>query len=313
MPVPAATWRRLALVVAAALALAPLRASPEGGAGRERVLIGLAPEVNIFKQKARFDRLGEHLTRKLGIPVRFTILARHLSVLESFEVERMDGAVLGSLAGALAIQRIGVEPIARTVNPDGTSTYHGYLFVRKDSGIAGIEGMRGKRIAFVDRATTAGYVFPRAWLRERGVADPERFFQETWFTGTHDAAVSAVLERKADVGAAKHSVLEQLRMDDPRVGRELAILATSPSVPSSAFFVSRHLEPSLRDALRGALLGLHDDPAGAAVLEQLGAMRFVETTAADYAPVLELARRAGLDLARYPLERAGAGGTATSR
>lgn len=43
--------------------------------------------------------------------------------------------------------------------------------VRKDSGIAGVAGMRGKRMAFVDRAATAGYVFPPAWLRE---ASPSR-------------------------------------------------------------------------------------------------------------------------------------------
>jgi phosphonate transport system substrate-binding protein len=295
------TWRRIApgVAVAVALALVPLRA-PAQGRARERILVGLVPEVNIFKQKARFDLLGEHLTRRLGIPVRFTILSRYGSLLASFEADRMDGAFFGSFTGALAIERLGVVPLARPVNLDGTSTYHGYLFVRKDSGISGVEGMRGKRMAFVDRATTAGYLFPRAWLRERGIPDPERFFSETWFTGSHDAAISAVLEGKADVGATKHSVLEQLRMEDPRVGRELVILATSPSVPSNGLCVSRDLEEDLREALRRALLGLHEDPEGARVLEQFGAMRFVETTVADYAPVLELARRAGLDLAHHP-------------
>jgi len=35
------------------------------------------------------------------------------------------------------------------------------------------------------------------------------------------------------------------------------------------------------------------------VLTQFGALRFIETTAEDYAPVVDLAREAGIDLKRY--------------
>jgi phosphonate transport system substrate-binding protein len=309
---PAARIRSTALraLAAAALALAPVggpAAAPDAaaagaapaGAPRAELLLGLIPELNIFKQRARFTLLGEYLTRRIGVPVRFTILSRYGNVLESFESERMDGAFFGSFTGALAIARLGVLPLARPVNSDGTSTYRGYLFVRKDSGIRDAADMKGKRMAFVDRATTAGYVFPLAWLRERGIRAGEGFFGERWFTGSHDAAITAVLEGKADVGAAKHSVFDRVRKDDPRVDRELRILATSPPVPSNGLCVRRDIEPDLREALRRALLDLPGEPEGAKVLAQFGALRFIETTAADYAPVLEMAGKAGIDLERY--------------
>ena len=133
-----------------------------GKPARTQVLIGLIPELNIFKQRARFTLLGEYLSRKIGVPVRFTILSRYGNIIESFDTERMDGAFFGSFTGALAIEKLGVVPLARPVNLDGTSTYQGYLFVRKDSGIHDAAGMRGKRMAYVDKATTAGYVFPLA-------------------------------------------------------------------------------------------------------------------------------------------------------
>jgi phosphonate transport system substrate-binding protein len=154
-------------------------------------------------------------------------------------------------------------------------------------------------MAFVDRATTAGYVFPLAWLRQHGITSPESFFGERWFTGSHDAAIDAVLDRKADVGAAKHPVFDRVRKDNPRVDRELLILASSPPVPSNGLCVRKDLEQDLREALRRALLDLQGDPEGAGVLQQFGAVRFIETTAKDYAPVLELSRRAGMDLKRY--------------
>lgn len=294
----------LAVALLQILSFASAAAAGEPARGsRDRVLIGLIPEMNIFKQKARFKLLGEYLGRKIGVGVQFTILSRYGNILERFEAERMDGAFFGSFTGALAIERLGVVPIARPVNLDGSSTYHGHLFVRKDSGIRTVADMRGKRMAFVDRATTAGYVFPLAWLREHGVRLDDgsfaRFFSEAYFTGSHDAAIDAVLDRKADIGAAKHSVYDRVRKDNARVDAELFIVAESPSVPSNGLCVRKDLEPDLEEAFRRALLDLEHDPEGARILAQIGALRFIETTAKDYQPVLDLARKAGIDLKRY--------------
>jgi phosphonate transport system substrate-binding protein len=293
------SWVALALLAGAVSFGSRTIAAEPPPVHRAEVVIGLIPELNVFKQKARFQLLGEYLTRKIGVPVRFTILSRYGNILESFETEGMDGAFFGSFTGALAIERLGVVPLARPVNLDGNSTYRGYLFVRKDGGIRDTATMRGKRMAFVDRATTAGYLFPLAWLRERGVASEVGFFSESWFTGSHDAAIAAVLDRKADVGAAKDSVYERIRAENPRVDRELRILATSPSVPSNGLCVRRDLEPDLREALRRALLDVASDPEGARILAQLGALRFVEASAGEYRPVLELSHQAGIDLRKY--------------
>lgn len=295
---PPMPWR-LRRAGAVCLALLAISAQARAEAPPERVLIGLIPELNIFRQKARFGLLGEYLSRRTGVPVQFTILSRYGNIIERFQTERMDGAFFGSFTGALAISRLGVIPVARPVNLDGSSTYQGYLFVRKDSGITGVAGMRGKRMAFVDRATTAGYVFPLAWLREHGVAHPDKLFGESYFTGSHDAAILAVLEGEADVGAAKHSVYDRVRVEEPRVVRELTVLAESPPVPSNGLCVAPTLQAGLRDKLKAALLSLHADPDGDRVLRQFGALRFIETTADDYRPVLDLARKAGIDVGSY--------------
>ncbi len=287
-----AAFLALAVLLAAA-AVAPF--PPK----RERILFGLIPEMNIFRQKARFRLLGEHLARKVGLPVELTILSRYGNIIESFRSEGMDGAFFGSFTGALAIEKLGVVPLARPVNLDGSSTYHGYIFVRRDSGIRGVADMRGKRMAFVDRATTAGYVFPLAWLKEHGVRGPDGFFGEYYFTGSHDAAIDAVVTRKADVGAAKHSIYDRVRKADTRVDRDLVILADSPRVPSNGLCVRSDMEEGLKAALKRALLDLSGDPDGSAVLAQFGALRFIETTAEDYRPVLEMARKAGIDLRNY--------------
>jgi len=266
---------------------------------QKKILIGLIPEMNIFKQKQRFKLLGEYLSRKTGVPVEFTILSRYGNIIDSFSKEHMDAAFFGSFTGALAIQKLGVVPLARPVNLDGSSTYHGFLFVRRDSGIRTVKDMKGKKMAFVDKATTAGYLFPLAWLREQGITNSKGFFSETFFTGSHDAAIRSLLDKKADIGAAKHSVYDRVRKEEPRVDEELVILAESPKVPSNGLCVRKDLPADLQKELKDALLNLHRDPEAADALKSFGALKFIETTARDYAPVFDMARKAGIDVKTY--------------
>jgi phosphonate transport system substrate-binding protein len=297
---PAARWRNGMLGLLAAVLCLGLgaHAAPAPPAPKTLV-IGLIPELNIFRQKDRFHPLEEYLSKKIGVPVHFTVLSRYGNIIERFSTGNLDGAFFGSFTGALAIRKLGVVPLARPLNEDHTSAYQGYLFVRKDSGITTAAAMKGKRMAFVDKATTAGYIFPLAWLRENGVPSPDGFFGEQFFTGSHDGSIGAVLDGKADVGAAKHSVYEQIRQEDPRVDRELVVIARSPWVPSNGLCVRKDLDPRLQKALKKALLGLDKDPDGKRVLRQLNALSFIETTAKDYEPVFDLARKAGIDIHTY--------------
>jgi phosphonate transport system substrate-binding protein len=263
------------------------------------ILIGLIPEMNVFKQQERFRPLTEYLTKKTGVKVNMTILSRYGNILERFTAEKMDGAFFGSFTGALAIEKLGVEPIARPVNLDGSSTYRGYLFVRKDSGIRGVGEMKGKKMAFVEKATTAGYIFPVAFLKKSGVRDYRTYFQEFYFTGSHDASIYAVLGKKADIGAAKHSIYDRVRKTDPRVDKELLIIAESAEVPSNGLCVRKGIDKELRNKLKNALLSLDKDPEGKQVLEKFGALRFIETTRNDYRVVSKMAKDAGIDIKSY--------------
>lgn len=265
----------------------------------KKILIGLIPEMNIFKQKERFKPLGVYLSKKTGVDIRFTVLSRYGNIIERFEKEKMDGAFFGSFTGAVAIYKLGVIPLARPVNLDNTSTYHGYMFVRKDSNIKDVKDMKGKVMAFVEKSTTAGYVFPLAYLREHGIDSPDKFFREYYFSGSHDAAIDAVLNKRADIGAAKHSIFDRMKKENSRIEKELVIIAQSPPVPSNGLCVRKDLAEDLKKKLKEALLGIHNDPEGQAVLKQFGAIKFIETTTADYDPVHELAVKAGIDLKKY--------------
>ncbi|UWZ78858.1 phosphate/phosphite/phosphonate ABC transporter substrate-binding protein [Geoalkalibacter halelectricus] len=290
-------------VLLAALMLALVQsAGAAKPAAAETLTIGLIPELNVFKQMERFRPLGAYLSRETGVEIRFTILSRYGNLVESFQRDGMDGAFFGSFTGALAIEQLGVVPLARPVNLDGESTYHGVIYARKDSGIRDFADMRDKKFAFVEKATTAGYVYPLAYLRENGVESLDNHFAEYFFAGSHDATIYAVLDGKADLGASKNSVFDWVRAADPRVDAEIEVLALSGNVPSNGLCVRPDLDPGIRERLKQVLLRLHESAEGRKVLERFNALRFIETSVADYAPVYAWAERAGIDLKHYDYE-----------
>ena len=306
MKFPPEGLRRSAILIALLAALAFATScrdrespKPESRETWPSLRIGLIPERNIFSQKQRYEPIAEYISERIRANVELVVLSRYGNIVENFVSNRLDGAFFGSFTGALAQRKLHVEAIARPEYPDGTSTYHGLILVRKDSVINGVEDMKGKRFAFVDKATTAGYLLPLYYFKTHGIDDPNTWLKETYFAGTHEGVIYDVLERKAEIGAAKNTMFSALASSDPRISKELSILTRSPDVPENALFVRADLGESIKNDLRIALLTMNEDKAGKAILRDFGATRFIDTTEADYNVVFEYARTIGLDLETY--------------
>lgn len=265
----------------------------------EPILIGLIPERNIINQMERYSPLADYLSERIGRKVELSVLTRYGNIIDNFNTLGLDGAFFGSFTYELASVKLGVVPLARPENMDGTSTYYGMIFTRKDSGIRTAKDMKGKVFAFVDRATTAGYLLPLAYFKENGITDYKAFLKETYFTGTHDDAIYDVLDGRADIGAAKNTVFFSLLAADKRLKEELVILERSPDVPENCLAVREDLDPDVKVRMKEILLGMHTEPDGKKVLKSFGAKRFIETTDNDYSGVHKIIREIGLDIKTY--------------
>ncbi|MDO8738231.1 phosphate/phosphite/phosphonate ABC transporter substrate-binding protein, partial [Candidatus Deferrimicrobium sp.] len=268
----------LALSLCALLVLGcgkPETSAPRQPPPEKTLLIGLTPEHNIFKQIRRYEPLTDYLSKKTGVRIKLKVLTYRGNVIDNFQFLMLDGAFFGSFSYVLAHAKLGVVALARPVYPDGISSYHGVLFVRKDSGIRTVRQMKGKRLALVARATTAGYLFPSIFLKRAGVRNPETFFREVYYVGAHEGTIDDVLDRKADVGVSKNTVYERFAAEDPRIGRELVILGKSDDVPENALALRKDIEDSVKRKLVDALIAMHADPEGEKVLKAFGARRFI--------------------------------------
>jgi phosphonate transport system substrate-binding protein len=305
---PAATLALVAAVVASFACgrePSPKKAAlpPDPVAAGPGISIALLPERNVFEQKKRYQPLQEYLSREIGRPVTFKLLDNYQLIFTEILERRVEGAFFGSMNGAIAQLKGGVEILARPVDLSGVSTYNGVIFTKIDSGITeNPRSWKGRRVALVNKVTTAGYLFPLSLLRLSGYqGEPESYFKQLTFTGSHDAAILAVFNGEADFGACKNTIYDEYTRLHPAIQRAISVLAESAAVPSNALGVRPDLDPELKRRLREALLSMHTREDGQRALRQFQAQRFVETGPPDYEPVFTMARQAGIDLAAWPL------------
>jgi phosphonate transport system substrate-binding protein len=266
----------------------------------ETITIAVFPEQNVFEQKKKYRPLMDYLSNALDINVRIKLLDSYGAIYDEIGGRKIDGAFFGSFNYVIAKARADIEPLARPVETDGRSVYRGIIFSRKDRGLGSdVKGWRGKRIALVHEVTTAGHIFPHWYLRKHGITDFERYFRKIIFTGSHDAAVLAVLKGQADLGAAKDLIYEKLLAQNPAMRSELVVIARSIELPSNSLCVSGGLEASLKDRLRKALLSLHETPDGKKALTAMNAVRFTETRDDEFSSLRVMVTGLGIDVKTF--------------
>ncbi|NOY39585.1 MAG: phosphate/phosphite/phosphonate ABC transporter substrate-binding protein [Nitrospirae bacterium] len=273
--------------------------APMTHAENRELLIGLIPEQNIFKQIERYKPLARYLSEKTGITVRLTILSRYGDIIDRFVQRGLDGAFFGDLTGALAIEKLYIEPVVRPVNLDGSTYSYGYIIVRNDSGIKTVADMKGKVLAFVDRATVTGYLFPLSYFRSHGVENLNDFFSEFYFTGSHDSSVYAVLDGRADIGCVKNTIYNNLVSRDPTIKSELRIIAKSPLMPESTLCLRKDLPEDIKKMIKEVLLTMDRNDEGRQILAKLQARRFIAASVEDFKPVYEMLKTVGEDIETY--------------
>jgi phosphonate transport system substrate-binding protein len=147
---------------------------------------------------------------------------------------------------------------------EGSPTYRGLIITRFDSDIHSLADLEGKRFAFVDSQSPAGYIYPRATLIASGF-DPERSFKETIVAGSHDKVITAVLLGPAHAGAVYEGAVP-LATAKGLPTFDLVVLGMTDPIPYDAIAVRTGLEAALIEQIQTALVGLDKSPAGRQVI-----------------------------------------------
>jgi phosphonate transport system substrate-binding protein len=221
-----------------------------------------------------------------GVPVRAQVASDYAGVIEALRSRRVDLAFVHPVGYVLARREAGCEILVRDVWESRTA-YKASFYVRKASGMKRIEELRGRTVAFVDPASSSGYIYPMVLLMKRGLVrdrDPKTFFKDALFAGTHEAALRAVLQGRVDV-ATTFDLAPKVHLKNPALVAQLVSIAETPEIPEAGICARPGLPPAAIQALKRALLGMKKPEHATALKGIYDIDGFVEARDADYDPV----------------------------
>jgi phosphonate transport system substrate-binding protein len=263
--------------------LAPVR----GASALEKPLVmAFTPSRDPTALQESADAFVAVLARLSGVPVRAQVASDYAGVIEALRSRRVDLAFVHPVGYVLARREAGCEILVRDVWENRTA-YKASFYVREASGIKHIEELRGRTVAFVDPASSSGYIYPMVLLMKRGLVrdrDPKTFFKDALFAGTHEAALRAVLQGRVDA-ATTFDMAPQVHLKDPALVAQLVSIAETPEIPEAGICARPGLPPAAVQALKRALLGMKKPEHATALKGIYDIDGFVEARDADYDPV----------------------------
>lgn len=226
----------------------PAPAPPQG----EPLLFGAVPTGDPETRRKELSALAAHLEQSLGVPVALEVPNDYAETARTLAAGRWDLVLLGPVLYSRA-HEMGYDAVAMPVR-GGVSVFAGVLITGADGPVRTVAELRGKRIAFVDPNSSAGFQYPFAHLFANGLKPSD---YERVFVGGHHAVVRQVLDGALDAGACYEDAIDEALSPEERA--RIAVIAKTEPVPGDVF-AARRDSPHF-EALRKALLDLRGEAA----------------------------------------------------
>ena len=222
--------------------------------------------------------------RMAGVGIREgrILMARDAQQMASYlRRGRVDWVTETSGTAMLLEQRTGALPLLLTER-DGVSRYHTLFLARRDTGLAGIESMRGRSIAFQNNTSTSSFFVPAAELLARGLPltlmlsprdRPAPDEVGYVFARTELNVATWVHKRMVDVGAMSNLDWDNPARVPPSYRADIEVIHRSADFPRALEMVRPGMDPKVRERLRQVLEGAASDPDAHEAM-----LRFFKTT-----------------------------------
>lgn len=254
--------------------------------------VGLIPAEDSQAMLENSKAVIDSLQQQLGMPVKPFIATDYNGIIEALRSRKLDVAYLGPFSYVLASSVANVEAFAvAETKKSGRSFYKSLIITRKESGLQTLEQLKGRTMAFVDPSSASGHLFPSAGLQKLNI-DPNKYFSRVIFSGSHDASILAVANKKVDAAAVADRILAAAVAKGVVQQSDLNVVWTSPDIPESPMVWRKDLDPALKQKIAAAFASIKDVKWG----DQGVLNGFVPTTDAAYDVVRETAKILNLDL-----------------
>ncbi|MFH1783235.1 MAG: phosphate/phosphite/phosphonate ABC transporter substrate-binding protein [Candidatus Omnitrophota bacterium] len=268
----------------------------------------------VTKDHKKIEPIITYLASKLkdrGIEQGEVMLAgdnKNSTVIEYLKEGKLD-LVLETLFSAILYEEEANALPILLIWREGISEYNTFIFVRKDSGIRGLEDLKGKIIAFEDPGSTSGYLLPKCTIKAKGFGMvkldsfdspvPEDKIGYV-FSGSELNVSSWVFYKKVAAGALASPDWVTPDENPEAYRKEFNIIYETEKIPRMLVIVREGLDENLVARIKEELLNMDKTEEGREALKNYKINKFEDLPAggpeAVLRPANDLLKAGGVEI-----------------
>ena len=257
------------------------------------------------------DHVESYLKENYEVPDGLTVDggvgSNYSAIIQSLGQGTTDFAETGPFAAALGVKTGNAEIILQRYGYGGW-TYKSIIATPNDSDITELSDLSGKTVAFSDRLSTSGALYPLYSMSSEGGLDVGELPEgngsqaefEARFAGGHVGSYTLLEEGQVDAAAMGGFVRDTKTGPTPEAWQEVATtLHEDEGLPRAPFVVSSELGDEEKNAIQEAFLegpdSVYDGADGEdGTDDDLWFSRVRESSQEDYQSVIDVADELGV-------------------
>jgi phosphonate transport system substrate-binding protein len=293
---------------AASGAAATTNTGPRVGSFDRPIVLAFTPSQEAATIATNGAAIKSALERATGLAWKVTVMSSYAAQVEGMCAGQIDVGFYAPLQMTLLLDRACGTPVLgalrNEVKLDGTTvlspTYQSQILVSTASGITDLNGLKGKKFAFVDTLSASGYVYPVLAIKNKVGQEPKTFFAANGitFAGGHPQAALAVYQGSVDGAAMFIDARDSLVATYPDIKTKTKVIDTAGPIPNDGVALQKDFPAELGKTVTQALIDYSKTDDGKARLLALYSWNGLQTVDAKfYDGMKEAAKLAGVDVA----------------
>lgn len=261
------SYLMLALFVIGAFLLSACGGEPELGTEENPIVWAVVPSGETEQVVTGFEEVASLIQDETGLVIEPFVATEYAGVIEAMcsDPPKAHMSSLATFSYILASER-GCAEAALVAVRFGSATYNGQIFVRSDSGIESISDLADKTFCRPDPLSTSGWIIPSITMKAEDL-DPETDLAEIVDAGSHDAAVTGVLNGDCDAGASYVDARSAVEDEYPDVMDELTIINVSADIPNDGVQFIPDFDDEKQTQIVDALMAISETEEGQEALD----------------------------------------------
>lgn len=254
------------------------KSANKNGYTPKELQVQFVPSQAATKLEAKAKPLEKMLSKRLGIPVHVSMSTDYNTVVEAMKSKKVDVGFLPPDAYVLAkkqnaaslllqAERYGVKQPGGVATKNLVKSYRAEILVKKGSKIKSWKDLKGKSISVQNPTSTAGYVFPVAELKEKGL-DVTKESKLVTVTG-HDQAVLNVLNGDTDAAFVFEDARNLVKQDNPKIMSQVVPIYFTKAIPNDVISIRPDMNKAFAKKLAKAFIAIGKSKEGKKVIESV--------------------------------------------